>query len=243
MPESIEAVGGTSFDRRLAGAALGFGVVAWAIPLIVPSETTVDLTREDGIYETLGAFAFLAAGVLFAVVFVRTWHTKRSWWFLALAVLLIFAAGEEVSWGQRLLGWGDVDRATNVQGETTLHNLETFDTVEGGWLKFNRLFLLFWLGWLVVLPALTQLSRSIARLCDRLRLPVAPLVFGLVMIVNLVLSKSYRFLGVEDDALERIAEIRECAQAVALTAVALSFWFAGRAEVSRSADAGQLAAD
>lgn len=211
-------------DRRLAAAALGFGLLAWVIPFAVPSETTLRLTREDGLYETIGALAFFVAGALFAALFWRARRRDPCWWFLVLAVLLVFAAGEEISWGQRVLGWGDVDRSTNVQGETTLHNLEVFDTVEGGWLKFNRLFLLFWLAWLVVLPPLSRFVRPVRTLARRLRLPVPALVFGLVMLVNLALSKSYRPLGLDEPALERIAEVRECVQAVALAAVALSFW-------------------
>jgi hypothetical protein len=212
-------------DRRLAGWAMAFGVVAWVVPFLVSTETTLRLTREDGPYEMLGAIAFATTGVLFAATFVRTWRSHRSWWFLALAVLFLFAAGEEISWGQRLLGWDDVDRSTNIQGETTLHNLEVFDTVEGGWLKFPRLFLLFWLGWLVALPALARVIAPLRALAEKLRLPIPALVFGLVMLANLALSKTYRTLGLDEAALERIAEIRECAQAVALVTVALSFWF------------------
>ena len=184
-------------DRRLAAAAMGFGVLAWVIPFFTSSETTLRLTGEDGPYETVGALAFLVAGLLFAALFARTWRGDRCWWFLALAVLFLFAAGEEISWGQRVLGWGDVDRSTNVQGETTLHNLEVFDTVEGGWLKFPRLFLLFWLGWLVALPLLAHAIAPVGNLARRLRLPVPALVFGLVMLANLLLSKTYEPLGLD----------------------------------------------
>ena len=212
-------------DLRLAAAAMMFGVVAWIVPFLVSTETTLRLTREDGPYETGGAIGFAIAGVLFGALFVRTWRSHRSWWFLALAVLFLFAAGEEISWGQRLFGWGDVDRATNVQGETTLHNLEVFDTVEGGWLKFPRLFLLFWLGWLVAVPALTRWIEPLRTLAEKVRLPIPALVFGLVMLTNLALSKTYQPLGLDEPALERIAEIRECSQALALVGLALSFRF------------------
>lgn len=212
-------------DRKLAVSAMAFGVVAWVVPLLVSSDTTLRLTQEDGPYEMLGAIGFAATGVLFGALFVRTWRgDRRCWWFLALALLFLFAAGEEISWGQRLFGWGDVDRSTNVQGETTLHNLEAFDTVEGGWLKFPRLFLLFWLGWLVALPALARVIGPVRTLVARLRLPIPALAFGLVMLANLALSKTYQPLGLDEVALERIAEIRECAQAIALVTVALSFW-------------------
>ncbi len=228
-------------DRRLAFTAMALGVMAWVVPLFVSSDTTLRLTREDGPYETVGAIGFAVAGVLFGTLFVRTWKSHRCWWFLALAGLFLFAAGEEVSWGQRLFGWGDVDRATNVQGETTLHNLEVFDTVEGGWLKFPRLFLFFWLGWLILLPALTHVVAPLRRLVDTLRVPVPALVFGLVMLANLALSKTYRLLGLDEVALERIAEIRECAQALALVAVALSFLLRPPGRLSPSAHLDQIA--
>lgn len=211
-------------DRRIAAGAAAFGVLAWVVPFLVSGDTTLHLTREDGPYETVGALAFFAAGVLFAALFVRTWRGDRCWWFLVLAGLFVFAAGEEISWGQRILGWGDVDRSTNVQGETTLHNLDVFDTVEGGWLKFPRLFLLFWLGWLVALPLLAGLTEPVRTLAHRLRIPIPALVFGLVMLANLALSKTYQPLGLDDIGLERIAEIRESAQAVTLAAVGLSLW-------------------
>ncbi len=215
---------GSPTDRRLAITAMAVGVIAWVVPFLVSSDTTLRLTQEDGPYETVGAAAFAVAGLLFGALFVRTWKSHRCWWFLALAGLFLFAAGEEISWGQRLFGWGDVDRATNVQGETTLHNLEVFDTVEGGWLKFPRLFALFWTGWLVILPVLFNEVTRARPLVDRIRLPVPALVFGLVMATNFVLSKTYRPLGLDEVALERIAEIRECAQALALVAVAVAFW-------------------
>ena len=44
---------------------------------------------------------------------------------LGLALLCLLAAGEEISWGQRLLGLetGEAFRKLNYQGETNLHNL------------------------------------------------------------------------------------------------------------------------
>ena len=64
-------------DRRLAAAAMGFGVVAWVVPFLVSSDTTLRLTQEDGPYEMLGAIAFAVAGVLFGALFVRTWRGDR----------------------------------------------------------------------------------------------------------------------------------------------------------------------
>ena len=86
------------------------------------------------------------------------------------------------------------------------------------------LFTVFWIGWLVLLPVLVDRIERARTLVRRLPLPVPALMFGLVMVVDLALSETYGPLGLDEAARERIAKIRECAQAVVLVTVALSFW-------------------
>jgi hypothetical protein len=103
-----------------AGCALG---VALAGPEWVPS----GWTREDGPVEYAGFAAFLGASVLAFVAAsgIRRAHRPA----LAAAVLgtvLLVAAGEEISWGQRLFGTETpavlVDG--NRQDELNLHNID-----------------------------------------------------------------------------------------------------------------------
>jgi hypothetical protein len=85
-------------------------------------------TGEDGICEMLQV-AFFAFALVEAI---RAWHRlaragrriDAALYVVAVAGL-VFLIGEEVSWGQRVFGWGTPEElaAINKQGETNLHNL------------------------------------------------------------------------------------------------------------------------
>ena len=69
--------------------------------------------QEDGVFESFGAAALLAAAVFSFVGFLRTRRginegagrrlTPAA--FVMLALLFLVGAGEQVSWGQRTFGW------------------------------------------------------------------------------------------------------------------------------------------
>src|SRR4051812_13763210 len=84
--------------------------------------------QEDGIVEWLTVLGL----VLGCIVCLRRFFVlrkHRTAWFLivtfGLALLLFFAAGEEISWGQRIFGIKSSEffKERNSQGETNLHNL------------------------------------------------------------------------------------------------------------------------
>lgn len=84
------------------------------------------LTREDGLVEWASVIALLllagtAANKLLTTSLPRLWRTA-GW---TLVVLALLAVGEEISWGQRLLGFqtGETMKAINLQNETNFHNL------------------------------------------------------------------------------------------------------------------------
>lgn len=95
-------------------------------------------TSEEGIVENLTVVALLGGA---AVCVRRAWRLRqrRSGRFclatILLAVLFLAAAGEEISWGQRLLALETPEffRRHNIQRETNLHNL----AVKG--VKINKL--------------------------------------------------------------------------------------------------------
>ena len=86
------------------------------------------LTREDGPVEWATVAALVA---LAAILFVRIKKLSEKCppqlkvAGYALAVLSLLAAGEEISWGQRLFGFqtGESLKKLNYQHETNLHNL------------------------------------------------------------------------------------------------------------------------
>jgi hypothetical protein len=83
---------------------------------------------EDGVVETSGAAALLAGAALCGI---RAWRSRRwrSARFVGACALvglgLFAAAGEELSWGQRLLRFAPPDLLArhNAQREANLHNL------------------------------------------------------------------------------------------------------------------------
>ncbi len=113
--------------------AVGFYLVIFlnifffAAVFINDSRLHDELTREDGWAEYLTAVAFFLAGLVTAATayMERSW-TLRSFYFLG-AVAMLFVAGEEISWGQRLFEWETPDfmMSLNQQGESNLHNIET----------------------------------------------------------------------------------------------------------------------
>lgn len=89
--------------------------------------TFVLLTREDSVLEWGQVACFLVAGALAAVAAVRLRGRLPVAAVLVgcFALLAVFTAGEEISWGQRIFGWGTPEAlsAVNHQDETTVHNI------------------------------------------------------------------------------------------------------------------------
>lgn len=103
------------------------------------------LVREDGLVEWLTAASLLFTAAVVAGNAVRARAGKRWPWKLFQCLLvagLFFGFGEEISWGQRLLGAesGEFFRNNNLQGETNLHNLEI------GGIALNRVVFTWGLG-------------------------------------------------------------------------------------------------
>ena len=114
--------------RRLVSASgpILAGLAACAAVAFLDPPVYFWLVREDGIIEWGTFWAF----VLAAGSFVRAWAVARPgdrsrWLALALALGCLFVAGEEMSWGQRLLGYRPPSAilAGNYQREVSLHNL------------------------------------------------------------------------------------------------------------------------
>jgi hypothetical protein len=166
-----------------AGFAIEDGPVEWGTALCLLLSSLV-LTRNALALRGRGGLA-VAMTALYALAF-------------------FFAAGEEISWGHRLL-----DREVpefflenNAQGETNIHNLVLGDvklvkTVFGGGLSLVILL------YLLVLPLVYARVGALARLADRLAIPVADrrhmilaLVATLVIVAVQMATKweSYEFV-------------------------------------------------
>jgi hypothetical protein len=133
--------------------------------------------REDGPVEWLTVVGLLLlAGLCFwRVLSQKGQHPRLFLWITALwGVAFVFGAGEEISWGQRLLGLSTPEwfAEHNRQGEINLHNLvvQGHDLTK---LLFGKILVLGLVAYLLLLPLLYQRSPALAGLADRLAIPVA----------------------------------------------------------------------
>src|SRR5690606_8572175 len=97
----------------------------------------------------------------------------------ALALALLFAAGEEVSWLQRQLGLATPEplSAVNLQDELNVHNVLGLEWV------VEIAAAAMWVGFALVVPLLAR-TRGRAGEVVRRHLPVIPLAFGLLFLLN-----------------------------------------------------------
>ena len=149
--------------------------------------------EEDGIVEWLTVVGLLAGFFVCLYRFINLAKTK-NWWFLTvtlvLGILLFIAAGEEISWGQRILGIKSSEYFLkhNAQGETNIHNL----VVNG--VKINKLvfstILIAVLGiYLVIIPLLYKVNRSVRKFMDNSGVPIARLYQVISFLVAFAISE------------------------------------------------------
>jgi hypothetical protein len=147
-----------------------------ALSIINPHYFETTFTLEDGLLEWL---TVLALGTVAAVTLQRLYKNWREYTGLQnamiafTALLFIFGTGEEISWGQRLIGIDSPEffLENNAQGETNLHNMIVGNT------KINKLVFgkLLALGFLIYLALLTPLYRrggTVKTWIDRFSIPI-----------------------------------------------------------------------
>ena len=88
------------------------------------------LTKEDSLFEDGTAFLFLVTALLLLAIAARGRGVSEGvagrWLYIVGALAFVFAAGEEISWGQRMFGFETPDylRDVNFQNEFNVHNIE-----------------------------------------------------------------------------------------------------------------------
>jgi hypothetical protein len=173
---------GDGGDPRAGGTPPGAAAWRWPVFLapfaLLAAQLTLKLrsperyaalNREGGAVEVLQVVVLLLAAAAAGAGALRARRSSRTLVALGAAVVtlgLLVVAGEEVSWGQRVLGMGAPEffRRHNVQGEITLHNLAGMSYVNA--VGYGLVAFLGAFGWLVA-----------GRLPCRLR-RLAPLVPG-----------------------------------------------------------------
>lgn len=143
------------------------------------------LTKEDGVLEYASAVLMLLAGCLFLKGAFTTKSTIQKGWAVAFAAALIFMAGEEISWGQRMFGfnWEALEEINN-QNETNLHNMPLINA--------PRLLTIGSLLLGLIVPV-TLVSSAGARVLafDKLRIPLPHPVASLCFLSSVIYNRSF----------------------------------------------------
>ena len=180
-------------EKILLTFAALIGIAGTVISRAAPDFFTGKFVIEDGVIEWLTVAALVASAVL---MLRRAWVLRRVRTPLFLfvtvmaAMVFLFGAGEEISWGQRIFsvetpGWLE---SRNKQSEMNLHNL-----VIGGHsinkLIFSKGLGLVLLVYLLVIPAICRKSPLRAARMDRLGVPLPRTWHVILWISILVLTE------------------------------------------------------
>lgn len=189
---------------------------------------------EDHYFELVGAFSFFVTSILFFNGFRIARKTLDKSWaslvkqlvYLGLAVLFLFGAGEEISWGQRILGFQTPESLSEVnrQEEFNLHNLSAWEASD--FLDPDRLFDAFWFLFAVFTPAVALVVPSFKRFASKF-IPIVFWGIGLLFLYNYLWAKLAKVLFSAAYAFERVPlpqavqEIKESNYAIIFILVGL----------------------
>ena len=154
-------------------------------------DMAVFLGKEDHVFEWLTAVCLLATGVFFFLSFKK----YRNFYFLLLAMVMFFGAGEEISWGQRIVGYETPEsiKQANVQGEFTIHNLEIFNGKQFDkakrsgiqrLLEMDMLFKIFIFSFGILLPLAVWHIKPFSKFVQKIKLPVPPVSIGIFFFIS-----------------------------------------------------------
>jgi hypothetical protein len=184
---------------------------------------------EDGPFEYATALIYGICCILFALMARRGKLPVKSMRKFGRTILIVgsigcfFIMGEEVSWGQRIIGfetpeyWAD----NNYQQETTLHNLDwiydNFTSSETGLLRAN-FFNLIMLGMGFALP-LVALMPWVRRLTAGLAIPIIPLRYSVLFLGAWLFGKYLQDYAIQFNT---PPEVREFLYAIGIIMFALT---------------------
>jgi len=171
------------------------------IPLFMSPRVVEAFVNEDMIFESLTAIYFFITCLLLGFAFFRLppppgdkkYFVLKKLSLITLAVLFFVAAGEEISWGQRIFNIETPEsiKQVNVQDELTIHNLDFFQG-ENATLDFSQLQTLFSLAFVFLLPLGALVIQRLLKFDLRAIVPIVPIQVGLLALLNYVIQKILR---------------------------------------------------
>ena len=133
-------------------------------------------TVEDGFVENGSAIFLLSSSILLLSRFFKLFSSKSTTWKIgiaAMALLFFFAAGEEISWGQRIFNIESSEYflENNAQGETNLHNMVVGGTKINK-LIFSQLLTVVLVIYLIITPFLYRKYEWVKNLANQFAVPI-----------------------------------------------------------------------
>lgn len=203
-------------------------ISCYIVFFVFSEEAILSKTREDGLFEYIGALSLFITSFLFLIAFMRQgggsdfflFKAKRNYWFLILAFVFLLGAGEEISWGQRIFGWETSESygQINRQNETNIHNLKPFR----GIFSPNYMFTYFWMSLCVIIPIVNAVSLPVSKLIDRMGFPLVPLWLGLFFLIGYIPSLILK-ATVKDALIHSVTEVKEAC--LSILSIFISIYF------------------
>lgn len=133
--------------------------------------------QEDGFVENISALGLLMVTIILWTRLIKFWSSKSITWKIGvffMGLIFLFGAGEEISWGQRILGIesNDFFLENNAQKETNLHNLVVGETKVNK-LIFTQLMFLVLFVYFIIFPYLYKKKMWVQNLAIQFAVPVA----------------------------------------------------------------------
>ncbi len=159
-------------------------------------DTVIAWGREDSFFEWLTGLFYFISFVLLLLTYKKKWNI----FLLLLSLVLLFGAGEEISWGQRVFGFATPEEINklNVQHEFNIHNLVVFNgkymngELKSGlarFLEMDMLFKLFTIVFGLVLPFCVYHFKFISILAQKVKVPVPPISIGIFFAISWICLK------------------------------------------------------
>lgn len=133
-------------------------------------------TKEDGFAEYGTAFLLFCSSLLLISRFIKLQKYKKNLWklgILAIALVFLFGAGEEISWGQRIFNIESSEffKENNAQSETNLHNL-VVDGKKVNKIIFSQLLTAILVIYLIITPFLYRKFEGVKKLANLFAIPI-----------------------------------------------------------------------
>ncbi len=223
-----------------------FLMLTYSIFFYFEAQQVVEITREDGLVEVIGASLFLLISIILFYCFCVNMKNRdpyvsilhvvgKNASYLFLSFIFFIAFGEEISWGQRIfnIATPGILSSMNVQNEITIHNIEIFNRmtmnneVNTSFLdlitSIERIFSLFWFSCFVVLPIASYSNKKIRNFVQRISFPLAPLWVAILFVSNYCFSiyVVHTYGNSISANIRNVTELKECNFALLFTIVSL----------------------